>query len=149
MDALDLNRLHVLDGLIYGLQVDTMSQTATLTIQIDAELNKGACEAVGVEASGRVLLDFAFAGVTAAFFEGMLPRGTAAPDEPPHEYEISTWKVEKRAFRKGQYRLEVRCYNSPRCSIEFNTVDVVRSSRALGVVHDYEAEAASKKGAQG
>ncbi len=144
MDPLKLNELYVADGLIYGVQVDTMAQSATLTIQIDTNFNRGVCEKAGVEASGVVLLDFLFSGVTSAAIEGMLPRRTrTAHDEPPHSYEIASWKVNQQRLQNA-YRLRVHTHWGPRCSISFNGVSVSKSSRSPGVVHDYKAEAAGK-----
>ncbi len=151
MNPLDLNRLESSDAiLIYGLQVDTMAGSTTFTLELDTQYHKGICESFGVEASGVVLIDFVFSGVRSISFEGMLERPPGlADDEPPHDYEIARWRVKEVPLRKGRYRLDLRCYNSPRCSIEFRAVSVVRSSRNPGVIHDYEAEAAEKKKSTG
>jgi hypothetical protein len=138
VNPLDLNRLSLLDSLIYGLGVDTMSQSATLTLQLDCGFHKDICKALNVGASGSVLLDFKFQQVTFASFEGLLPRPDVVPDEPPHDYEVASWKVKSRFLRRHRYRFELRCYNAPRCVIEFGDLDMLPSQRRPGVTHDYD-----------
>lgn len=140
MDPILLNKLELADALIYGLSIDTGSQSAVLTLAVDAEYHKGTTELLGLpEAKGVVLVDLVFSRVTTASFAGMLQRPSgAAEDEPPHEYEVSSIRVKRRPFHSESFQLEVACQNSPRCEIEFRGVTARVSARKPGIVHDYE-----------
>lgn len=137
MEPTALNRLHLEDALIYGLEVTPSTQTVSLRIEVDARFHRGLAE-LGVEGAEEMLLDFLFCGVRSVTFDGLRnrPREWAA-DERPHDCEIAGFEVKKRMFRRNRYLLLIRCQLGQTCAIDFESVVVKPAGEAPASTHEY------------
>ena len=139
MDPSGLNGVDLTDALVYRLDVETRKQTAVLTIGIDPRYHIQAAKLFGIEENDPGMIALVFSGVRSAALQGMVSTPPAlAPDEPPHEYEISSAKVSRRSHGGG-FQVQIGCQNGQRCEIEFTEMRAERSIELPGVIHDYEA----------
>ena len=139
MNPLVLNDVVLLDALLYELEIDLTTQTATLTIEVDPKFHSGIGKLVELASDRESLIELAFSGVEKARINGMPKRRAEwASDEKPHDYEITRWKVRRASFRTG-YEVEIHCALGQAVRVSFGDVTVRESPRPVGIVHDYGA----------
>lgn len=140
MDPLELNTVHFLDALIYGVANDFVKGTSIVTVEVEPDFHKGSERLVMADGSDEIMIDLVFSGVHSVRIDDAVTRAREwADDEKPHDHEISTFKVRKLG---PQYRAEIVCQLGQKIAIEFDSLTTVRSRRPAGVVHVYGESAA-------
>jgi hypothetical protein len=137
IEPLELNRLYLLDALIYAITFDSVSQAATITMEVDVAFHEGVTRLLP-QSQGNVLIDVVLSGMLSAEVERVPRRHSPwAADEKPHDWEIAEWRVNAARFRSNRYVLNVQCWEGQRIRVVFEGVMVHASNRQMAVVHDY------------
>ena len=137
IDPLDLNRLYFVDALVYAVAFDSISQAATITLEVDGTFHEGVLNLLP-ESRGSALVDVVLSGAQSLQVEHIQQRNAAwADDEKPHDWEIAEWRVRLVRFHSDRYVLNVRCQLGQRIRVAFEGVAVHAGSRPVAVVHEY------------
>lgn len=138
IDPLSLNRVSLVDALIYGIEVDTGAQSVVLTVEVEPSFHKGIENLTGALSVREAMIDIVLSGVRSLRSEGMSKRPAQwADDEKPHGYEVAVLTVRKLAFRQN-YELKIQCQLGQTIEIIFSNVLVRGSAREPGKVHNYD-----------
>lgn len=135
----ELANIYLEDALVYGVAFDALSQTAIISVEVDAEFHKDFKSLS--QSAKEFLVDIVFSHVEHFEMTGIPERPSSwALDEKPHDLEISCLEITRPLLSRDTHDALFKCSNGPKIRIRFRNVALRLSDRKPGVVHDYAAE---------